>query len=171
MTQQSTDSQAQEIAAPKPRKPQSRAISARVRHAINLRVEKRLTGEEAARAAGLSSAGFWKAWKQPKVQALYAELKSQHIKRQADKLDLIKAHAVDVIEELLDPSQPPQIRAKMVELLRREAQSAPLVQINMNSPAQGFDGYSYPRPDTQSGAIEGQAVEGPTQSDDVATEE
>lgn len=132
-------------------------ISARVRHAVTLKVEKGLTGEQCAALAGLSNAGFWKAWKQPHVQALYETLKHEYIMRVMDRKPLLKARAYEVAEELMGKDQPPAVRARMVEFIAGEGRGpAFAVQIN-NAPPQG---YIYPRPDTVSGGDAGQVIDG-----------
>jgi hypothetical protein len=131
-------------------------ISARVRHAVTLKVEKGLTGEQCAALAGLSNAGFWKAWKQPHVQALYESLKHEYIMRVMDRKPLLKARAYEVAEELMGPDQPPAVRARMVEFIAGEGRGpAVAVQIN-NAPAHG---YTYRRPDTVSEVDKAQAID------------
>jgi hypothetical protein len=133
-----------------------RRISDRVRHAVTLRVEKGLTGEEAAKLAGLSPAGFWKAWKQPHVQNLYSDLKAAYIHRVMDRRELLRAKALIEAERLLEHADSEAVRAKMVEFLAGEARG-PAVSVTVN---QAPSGYQYRRPlDQASSAIDGQAVD------------
>lgn len=123
-----------------------RIISPRVRHAIKLRVENRLSGEDAARAAGLSPSGFWKAMTQPHIIAYAQEAKAAYIAKAIEKRELLKAHAMDVAEELLGKDQPPAVRARMVEFLAAEERKNPAVAVQINVDR---GGYEYARPGAQ----------------------
>ena len=108
-----------------------RRVSAKVRHALTIRVKEGKTWIDAARAAGLSEAGIHKARKQQHVQEEYERIKQDYV-AQIEKLEAVhKARALEVARELLDQTENKQIRARMVEFLRREQpQAGPIVQIN-----------------------------------------
>lgn len=114
-------------------------ISSRVRTAITLKVEKALTGEQAAALAGLSNSGFWKAWGQPHVQQLYRELKAQYIQRAMDRKEVLRAHAIDIAAELMKEGNPPNIRAKMVELFTSEPRPGASVAVQVNVDRGGYE--------------------------------
>jgi hypothetical protein len=137
------------IVAEQKRKPgvQDGRLSAKMLHAVTLYVEKGLSGDDSARAAGMFPSAFWRAWARPHVKARAAQIKAAFLERMATKEQDLKARSIDVIEELMDPKQPPAIRLKAVELLRREARQ-PTVAIQQNFAAPG--GYVYPTADTAS---------------------
>jgi hypothetical protein len=151
-----------------------RPISARVKHAMKLRVINGLTGDEAAKAAGLSPAGFWKAQKQPHVQAYADTLRTEFVQDVETRRQVIKARAIIVGEDLLHNSASDQVKAKMVEFFAREG-AQPLVNVNING---GPAPYNLTRPsatidhqkqaihDLQSGDDASQAIDITPQSDD-----
>jgi len=123
-----------------------RRISARVRDAVRLRVEKGYKCEDAARAAGLSSAGYYKAMNQPHVRAYAEALKMAYIERiQADKA-ILRAEALEVARDLLHNSPSDQVKARMVEFLAGEAKSGASVNVQINN---NSGGYEFVRPGQQ----------------------
>lgn len=136
-----------------------RRISARVRDAVRLRVEKGYKCEDAARAAGLSSAGYYKAMNQPHVKAYAEAVKLAYVERiQADKA-ILRAEALEVARDLLHNSPSDQVKARMVEFLAGEAKSGPSVNVQINNNSGGYEFVRpgqrvveiEPEPDTASG--------------------
>lgn len=151
-----------------------RPISARVKHAMKLRVINGLTGEEAAKAAGLSPAGFWKAQKQPHVQEYANALRAEFVQEVDARKQVIKARAFIVGEDLLHNAASEQVKARMVELFTREG-AQPLVNVNINGgpapynltrPSTTIDHRKRAQPDVQSGDDISQAIDITPQSDD-----
>lgn len=123
--------------APKPVR--HRAISKRVRHAITLKAEKGLTGEQAAKAAGLSPAGFWKAWQRQDVKELHDAMQQRIIDGIDRKRAILKARALDTAEDILANSTDDRIRARMVEFLAGEPKPGASVAVQVNVDRGGYE--------------------------------
>ena len=148
--------------APKPVR--HRAISKRVLHAITLKAEKGLTGDQAAKAAGLSPAGFWKAWQRKDVKELHDAMQQRLIDGIDRKRAILKARAFDVAEEILSTSTDDRIRARMVEFLAGEPKPGASVAVQVNVDRGGYEFVRpgarmveiEPAPDSASGAEDAQ---------------
>jgi predicted secreted protein len=119
-----------------PPAPRTRRVSARVRHALTVRVKEGRSWLECAERANLSEAGIHKARKQPHVQKLYEEMKAQYVQDIEALEGVHKARALEVARELLDQTESKQVRARMVEFLRGE-RGKPAVSVTLN---QQFNG-------------------------------
>lgn len=157
--------------------PAQRRISARVKEAVRLRVEKGYRCEDAARAAGLSPAGYWKAIKRPHVKEYMETLKASFIEGVERDRRALKAQALEVAADLLHNAKSEAVRARMVEFLAGEAHKGPQTQVNVSVGAQarGYeyvppgarvidirasDGAEGGAPDSVSGDTSGQVIEG-----------
>lgn len=151
----------------------------RMRPALRLAIEeivfKGRTQRAAADIAGMNETSLGRALQKPAIAGWVEHLKAQAL-ADIDRLRK-QARAIAIREgmRLLTDAQSEQVRARMVEFFASEAAKGPLVNINLTDRSQGFEGYSYPRPgagpDTQSDAIEAQAVDIDGQSDEVASDE
>ena len=146
--------------APTPR------ISAGVKEAIRLRVEKGLTITQACAQAGISVSGWFKAHTNASVQAYHDEQQRKFI-QSVDGLKAIhKARAYEVAGRFLDDDQPDANKRWAVEFFTRDDAprkgDAPQVSVNI------AQGYEFVRPgqrvvdlidgtasDTVSGALAG----------------
>lgn len=77
--------------------------------------------------------------KQPHIQAALAEAKAAYIAKATEKRELLKAHAIEVAEQLLAPDQPPQVRARMVEFLAGESKNAQQINVAVNVDRGGYE--------------------------------
>ena len=150
---------------------QKRRISPRVRHAVTLRVERGYKCEDAAMAAGLSPAGYFKAIKQPHVLAWMQDLKAAFIERTMADRATLRAQALVVAADLLHNSKDERIRARMVEFLAGESKNANNINVQVNVDR---GGYEFARPgqriveireanegttDVTSDVLDGQAID------------
>lgn len=121
--------------------PTKRRISARVRKAIKLRVEKGFPWDVCAERAGLACSSIYKAKQQPHVIKYLEEQKALYCKDIEALEDAHKARALEVARELLDDEENKAVRARMVEFLRGgKGQNAVNVQINNNiGQPQGYE--------------------------------
>lgn len=142
-------------------------ISPQMREAIRLRVIEGISGDDAARRAGLAPSGFWKAMKRQHVQAYEERLKLEYVQRVMARREIVKARAIEVAEDLMLNAQSEAVRMRAVEFFAGEARG-PVVQVQVNNPASA---YNYRRPtDCASGANAGQVIDVTPQSPDVGTE-
>lgn len=118
-----------------------RRISAGIRKALTLRLEKAVTWAEAAEQSGMAQSSIYKAMTQDHVKEWYEEEKAKYCQRINEMEMAHKARALEVARELLDTSKSDTVRARMVEFFRGErAQNAVNVQINNSLPApQGYE--------------------------------
>ncbi|MBT9385483.1 hypothetical protein KM176_16535 [Pseudooceanicola sp. CBS1P-1] len=114
-----------------------------MRKALELKVETAKPWADCAREAGMSEAGIHKARKQPHVQALFDDIKAQYVQRIETMKKVHEARALEVARELLDQTDNKQVRARMVEFLRREP-AGPAVAVQINNGGAG--GYEFVRP-------------------------
>lgn len=121
-------------------------ISPAIREALRLRVEEGLSGEKAARRAGVSPAALWKALTRPHVVTYYESLKTQYANEVARLKGFAKLRAIEVGVELMENAQSEQVKARMVEFFAGEAKQA-LVNIDLSGTKKGAGGYVYKRPD------------------------
>tara|TARA_R110000868_G_scaffold237132_9_gene491617 strand:- start:27811 stop:28194 length:384 start_codon:yes stop_codon:yes gene_type:complete len=106
-------------------------------------VEEGKTWKECAERAGLSEAGIHKARLKQSVVDLLEQMKGQYVQRIESMEQVHKARALEVARELLEQSENKQVRARMVEFLRREP-AGPAVAVQINN--HGGGGYEYVRP-------------------------
>lgn len=118
-------------------------ISPRVREAVRLRVERGYRCEDAARAAGLSPAGYFKAMTRPHVQEYAQHVKDAYIQRSTELREFGKAQAIEVALELLREAKSESVKARMVEFLAGERDKSPQIAIQNNVLV---GGYEYPPP-------------------------
>lgn len=121
-------------------------ISPRVREALRLRVEKGMSGEKAAREAGLAPSALWKALTRPHVAAYYESLRAEYSQEVQRLKGFAKLRAIQVGVELMENAQSEQVRARMVEFFAGESKQA-LVNIDLSGNGKGRGGYVYRRPD------------------------
>lgn len=131
-------------------------IAPAIRAAIKLRLEEGLTIKEASARAGISEAGWYLAMQRPHVAAAYEAAEVQFIQTVERRRKQYMARDIEVAAELMERGKSEQVRMRAVEFFSREA-PAPASPVTVNINAAG--GYDYPRPDTLSGAIEGQAID------------
>lgn len=149
------------ITAAKPIKVRKiRALSAKIKRAIELKVVYGLSGDDAAKAAGVSTSGLWKALSLPQGEEWAKHLQSDTDARIKAKIGAVTLKALAVAEKLLDDDQDRKTQAKMVELFRGESRAVAAVQVNNHVTNAAPAGYSYARPDTMSAADHRQVIDG-----------
>ena len=113
--------------------------------AIQYRIREGETWDEAARRAGLTPAGLWKARLREDVQALIEKEQIRFVAEVAASKAAYQALAWETGAELMRTSKSEAIRARMVEFLAGggKAAGAPAVQINQTF---GGSGYAFVPP-------------------------
>lgn len=122
-------------------------LSARVRDAIDLIAAQGLTQTAAAQRVGIGQAHLSRQLARPDAQALILARK----KELAESLDGLTEHArrraMVCAYELMDPGQPVEIRARMVELFVKAKLIVAPVNVNISAAlAPDPGGYTYRRP-------------------------
>ncbi len=114
--------------------------------AIRMTVEEGISGEEAARRAGLSQAGYWKGNKTPPALEYRKQLIDAILQGETELKARAKALALRHAMDMLTGNATEATRLKLVELLTREASTpAAAVQVNVNNST----GYEFARPNQQ----------------------
>lgn len=120
-------------------------ISAKLRHAIDLRVRKALTIAEACEEAGVSQSGWFAAMKRPAVQNALSEAQERFVKEAEALRATAKAAAIEVAIDLMKNAKSENVRARMAEFLLTEGKGA-ATQIAVNVDARSVPvagGYEY----------------------------
>lgn len=148
-------------AAPSPMPGKAR-ISAKMRAAMELRVEKGHSIKEATEAVGLKPSIWYKNMKRPEYHDALNLIKAQFIQRVTALKDAYRSQAIEVGLDLLHNSKDERIRARMVEFFASEAK-APTVQVTVNTDNNGK--YAYARPGQRIVDIEADDAEASTDDD------
>lgn len=123
-----------------------RPLSAKMAAAIRMTVEQGLTGDEAAKRAGLSSAGYWKGNKTPPALEYRKALINSIMTGETELKARAKAIAINQAITMLQGETSEATKLKLVELLTREASTpAAAVQVNVSNST----GYEFARPNQQ----------------------
>ncbi|WP_188477278.1 hypothetical protein [Primorskyibacter flagellatus] len=104
-----------------------------------------MTWDDAAKAAGLSPAGVYKARLRDEVKARLLEIQSEYVQEVEALKAPHKARALEVGRELMDTAKSEAVRARMVEFFAGE-RSGPTVNVQINNNNSGPRGYEYARP-------------------------
>lgn len=122
------------------------AIRAKMRTAIAHLVDKCSTREEAAREAGVSQAGLYKALAKPEVAEYVEALNAWHIERSDAIRGRYRADAIAHAHHLMKNAKSEAVQARMVEFLASERKpDGPSVVIN-NTVSATSNGYEYVPP-------------------------
>lgn len=124
-------------------------VSAKVRRALQLRLDKGLAWRDCARLAGISEQGLHKARGTEKVKAYWHHLESLHDQDLAwiSKANKLRAH--EVTREVLDDEKDNRIRLKAVELVTGGSRQSPQINVQNNVHNNVSGRYSYVRPGQQ----------------------
>ena len=131
------------VRGPKPR------VSAKMRHAMQLRLSKGLAWKECARVAGLSEAAIHAARAKPHVKAYWNELEAlyQQDLEWLQKANKLRAH--EVTREVMDDEKDNRIRLKAVELVTGGSRSGTQINVQTNVHNDQSGRYAYVRPGQQ----------------------
>ena len=124
-------------------------MSAKLRRALDLVAVKGQTYRQAARAVGMYETSLSRALSREAPKAYLEERKALAALEASSLMGIAKSIAVTTGIELMQTSQSDNVRARMVEFFAGEGKQA-LVNVQVNNAAP--HGYTYTRPDSQSGA-------------------
>lgn len=136
--------------------PSRKRISANMRKAMTLRIEKGLTIGEACKLASISEAAWHKNLKQPHVVAVYEAIRARYVGAVEELRARHKARAIEVAAELMETAKSESVRMRAVEFFASEAR--PGVVVNVSQEAKSGV-YAYPKPGQRIVTIEGEASE------------
>lgn len=115
-----------------------------MRKAIGLRIRRGMTISAACDAAGISTAGYFKAQKRPAVRDHYETEMARYISEIESLRASAKARALEVALDLMENAKSETVRARMAEFLVSEGK-APQVAVHIDARPQ-MGGYEYVPP-------------------------
>ncbi len=118
--------------------PSSR-IAPKLRHAIKLRVEQGLTITEACSRAGISEAGWHKAFKRPAVIAAFEQTETAFIATVDRRRAGYKARAFEVAADLMERGTTEAVRMRAVEFFAGEGKPGTQVNVAVNVDRGGYE--------------------------------